>query len=225
MTRRLRIPSSRTPIRTLTGKIERLTKSEDAKEKKKATRRENINTLIAVSAVLLSLPALGLTVLTYNDQKSNEEEDSVRNAGRVAAWAEWPPHTQDEYAVAPAKLVVENRSLELVQDAGVYAYSDNYTNTIDFEKVPKYSIGVGTLPACTRATFSFDDHRKDLKKLISHFSIELYFMDISGQLWTSLRGGGRAGREKVEVHPQNRREDLGYMWHIEPQVTLLDACG
>ncbi|MDQ0949324.1 hypothetical protein QFZ24_003247 [Streptomyces phaeochromogenes] len=170
-----------------------------------------VNTLSTALTAAIAIPALVLSVITYTDGKSDEQENEIKEAAQIS-WF-WEEDGDD----IPFELVLENRSLRPVYDAVLYLEDENGANKLTF-------YFDGTNSPCTRTVYELKEHGKEMNAYVTYLTRELYFRDTLDNWWRTGYTGGLSKDREINVD-RALNDDLLEKWGIEPRYEDLAGCG
>ncbi|MFE1989187.1 hypothetical protein [Streptomyces mirabilis] len=202
-------PRTRIPISSHNRRAEIAVKQQAEQEKQVATRRERINTTLSLLATALALPALVIGLLTYFDQKVNEEDADKKEAARVSYF--WQIDTSEGWGSPSKYLTVENRGLNPATNV-VIAASPKFGKHMVFN--------LGTISACERVRIELGKHGAEIDEIASRLEYGMYFTSSTGQIWYN---GERAEMEHRNKYPR-LDTDFVEFWKLEYITESLDAC-
>ncbi|MFE1315490.1 hypothetical protein [Streptomyces sp. NPDC058755] len=154
------------------------------------------------------MAALALSLITYYDQRSGEQESTLKDAAHVN-WYFLYTNSQ-----TPSQLVVENRSFQPAYAAVVNIEDSSEKNLQNFQ--------IGTLTPCSRVTFELGKHGKDVR---IDQKMEMFYRDPVGREWrVGYLGIPVETSRKIYFAPESPR-DVIFQWGLEEGWKDLDACG
>lgn len=206
MPRRLRVPSPRIPLPTHNRRIEKVIEKKSEQETRIATRRERVNTSLAIAANIFAIPALLIGILTYTDQRASNEESDKKEAGRVNYWWEYTE------GAPPKSLIIENRSLNTAMDTVIIVNSGPNRDYDYFD--------IGLVQPCSKVTYDLKKNGKRVDDMDNWWDIELYFKNPAGDIWSSDEDGVL---KKVKQFP-DLDDDYVEKWGLTWETESLDSC-
>jgi hypothetical protein len=208
MNRRLRRPTTRIPTQTHARRIEKVAREKAEQETRETTRREKTNTVLSVVANAFAIPALILGLLTYMDQKENNEETDRKEAGRVSYF-----FLAGRNYLEHGGLVIENRSLSPAWGAAI----------VEEGRSPKHSLGIGVIPACMQLRYDFDKKTAGAAGKAFFYS-SLYFYNSLGATWRAADEGTSKVDDFPDFYDDGKDKDFAEEWHLSPSYKPLDSC-
>ncbi|MFJ7069724.1 hypothetical protein [Streptomyces sp. NPDC101115] len=195
--------------------IRRRVPEEDASpEVGKSQNREGrtsawLNTISTALTALIAVPALVISLVTFQDAKSEQEEGNQKEAARISWYFQ---HGGPDNL--PEKLVLENRSLRPVYDAILNIEDRNQEN------LQVFYID-GTISPCSRVIYALKGHEKDVKD----GPRELFFRDTLNTWWRSGYRGGLYNYPKGKDVNFSLELDAVRAWGLGAKYEDLDGCG
>lgn len=153
-------------------RAERALNRESRQEARATSRREKFNTLFTALAVLLSLPALAVSLLTYIDQRETEQTSDVKEAARINAW--WAVDKK-----GTGNFVVVNRTLTGVTEV-TFSMGTRQPKNLHF----------GYVSGCTKAIIAVSGDTDDIE-VATNERFEFSFYNTLGETWVSEASGLR----------------------------------
>ncbi|MGV9855861.1 hypothetical protein ACWDWU_45060 [Streptomyces sp. NPDC003442] len=120
--------------------------------------------------MLLSLPALAVSLLTYIDQRENDQTSDVKEAARINAWWEVGERGKGQF-------VVVNRTLSGVSEV-----------TFSMGTRHPQNLNVGYTSGCTKAIISVSGSTDDIDAATNE-RLDFSFYNILGETWVSEASG------------------------------------
>jgi hypothetical protein len=167
-----------------------------------------VNTGATLITALIAIPALVISLITYSDQKSDQEENNLKEAARISWYFQ-----VDKRTGAPELLVFENRSLRPVYDTWLNLEDESNRN------IQSFYID-GTNSPCTRTTYELKNYGKSVRMDLEK---ELFFRDTLNTWWRlGYRGGLSSYGEDVNLRLPE--VDMVATWGLQPKYADLDGC-
>ncbi|MEU5014320.1 hypothetical protein AB0G35_29335 [Streptomyces sp. NPDC021749] len=191
----------------------RRARADESATAEESSKHQRISSLTAALGVVLSLPALVLSLVTYLDQRESEHKAGLEAASKVFWY--WNFDTEGEKLLS---VTVENRGLTPAYRTALIV-KDKKSGRI------KYGYDFDLAKACSKSSYEFTGKHPEAGVDAGNADTELIFYDSIGRLWKSTSKEGATLISGVNESLHVHTFDAAKKWKLPFKDADLDNCG